>query len=362
MSIRQENKEKPMAAANRKQEISRRRFLKAMAASGVAYLVAGRGLSQRSAALPAATSTATAKPGDAGEILITDRWASSENLQITINALHAPPQILTSGHGDFKPSWSPDGSRLTFFRAYLYGADFKDWRTTICVINADGTGFRELTSGQYPDFNPTWTRDGSNQIVFNRYSTQGGWRNQVYWTAPTGKSGDEQMLSAPDYPDWEWVTGALRDGRLFVDRFSDSSAQSFLLTPKPGGTGQYEEVERPTTLLWHKLTIAPSETRVAYMLDYDRNPSTYHDVAICYADFDARAKRITNQVIIAEPKSAYIREYPCWNKDESLVLYDANPSGKYQLYAYRLADGLTQRVSPLAGHDYQFADFEGVPK
>ena len=295
-------------------------------------------------------------------VTLTEQWASSENLNITLNAVGTSPIVLTKSGNDFKPSWSPDGTMLTFFRAYRYGSDFKDWRTKVCVINADGSGFRELTSGQYPDFNPTWTRDGSNRIIFNRYSQYGGWHNQVYWIEPTGTSGDEQLLSDPDYQDYEWVTGALKDGRLFIDRISNDTVQSFLLTPRPGQKGIYEEIKRPNNLLWHKLHIAPSETKVTYMLDHDRNTGTYQDVEICYADFDVKTRRIFNQVTVAQQDRRFIREYPCWTKDERLILYDANQSGKYQIYGYCLADRTTQRISPREDRNYMFADVEGLPK
>jgi AraC family transcriptional regulator len=309
----------------------------------------------------AASPAADAPP--AGAMTPSDsRWAASEDLRITIHSPDEPPQVLTSGHMDFKPSWSPDGSKLTFFRLMVSGAEFKDWRTKLCVINADGTGFRELTSGQYPDFNPTWTRDGSMRILFNRYSTEGGWRNKIYWTTATASPGEEELISDPDYPDFEWVTGALKDGRLLVDRVSATSALTFLLTPRPGRAGRYQRIARPTDRVWHKLTLSPSERRVAYMLDHDRNGATYEDVVLCYADFDAATLTISNQVAITESDSHSIDEYPAWSRDESVILYDANALGRYQIFAYHLADGTTSRVSPRTDRDYQFVALEGLPR
>jgi hypothetical protein len=227
-------------------QISRRMFLKT-SAIGAAGLMVGR--------LPRLQTPP-----------LTERWACSSNLTITIYSPTGDPLQLTSGHMDFKPSWSPDGSQLTFFRAERLGNEFKDWRSQICVINADGTDLRELTTVEYPNFNPTWTRDGSNQIVFNRFSPNGDDRNQVFWISPTGSPGDEELLSDPDFMGYEWVNSGLQDGRLFVDRASEETFRSYLLTPDPGEKGKYEEIERPTSAPWHKLCISPSETRVAYLL------------------------------------------------------------------------------------------------
>jgi len=73
--------------------------------------------------------------------------------------------------------------------------------------------------------------------------------------------------------DASWLTAWRR--RLF---------KSFVLTPSPGKRGKYQEIERPTQLYWHKLSLSPSETKVAYMLDNDNNIPAYNDDVICYAE------------------------------------------------------------------------------
>jgi len=301
-----------------------------------------------------------------GLINLGEPWVVSENLQLKIVSAGGSVKSLTTGHKDYKPSWSKDGKRIIFFRLHSTGwlgfLDLKSLRTTICVINSDGTGFRELTSGKYPDFNPTWTRDGSNRIIFNRYSTKGGWLNRVYWTSPAASPGEEQLISDPLYPDCEWATGALKDGRIFVDRISAGAIKSFLLTPNPGKAGLYEEVSRPTTMLWHKLSISPDETKVAYMLDHDNNTMTFKDAVICYAHFDVKSLRIFDQIPITEENSRFIHEYPSWNSSGTLILYDSNLSGKYQIYAYSLDDRTTKRISGRADLNYQFVSVEGVPR
>ncbi|MBI5960463.1 MAG: PD40 domain-containing protein [Chloroflexi bacterium] len=325
--------------AQKSQIVSRRAFLKT-AVLGATGLVIGRHWVPRRA-------------------VTNRRWAASTDLNITIYSTSEPAQRLTYSHNDFKPSWSPDGSMLTFFRATRYGADFKDWRSMICVINADGTGFRELTSAEYPNFNPTWTRDGSNRIIFNRFSLHGDSRNQVYWITPTASKGDEELISDPDFLYFEWANSGLRDGRIFVDRQAGAGFQSFLLTPDQG---VYEEIERPTRLPWHKLSVSPSETKVAYMLDKDNNIPTYNDSVICFAEFDIEALRIHTPVQITTDELTYIQEYPAWNENESLIVYDSNESGTYQVYAYQIADGTTIRLSSNENLSDQFADFEGLPK
>jgi Tol biopolymer transport system component len=155
----------------------------------------------------------------------------------------------------------------------------------------------------------------------------------------------------------------LRDGRILVDRLeSNGPFKSFLLTPLPGKRGNYQEVGRPTQSYWHKLSLSPSETKVAYMLDNDNNIPTYNDDVICYAEFDIQALKIHRQVQVTHHDTSGVQEYPAWNRDESLLVYDSNETGTYQVYAYRLADGVTIKLSPDKNHSDQFADFEGLPK
>jgi Tol biopolymer transport system component len=294
-----------------------------------------------------------------------ERWASSDDLRITVNQYGRDRLFLTQGHDDFKPSWSKTGSMLTFFRVVSYGPTFAQWQTKLCVIHADGTGFRELSDGRYADFNPTWTRDGTDRIILNRYAVGGSDRNDIYLVSPTGNIGDEVRISNPENR-YEWGFSGLRDGRIFIDRVVWGAgapvARSFLLTPRPGGVGLYEEIARPTTQLWHKLSVSPSETRVAYMLDFDADMSTYQDVVLYYADFDAERLVVSNPVAITDSDPRDICEYPRWSADESLIIYDSNRSGIYQMYAYRLADGTTTRISTDATTNSQFGNFENVPK
>lgn len=297
-----------------------------------------------------------------GNFKLKEQWVSSKNLQITITKPSTPEVTVTSGYQDYKPSWSKTGDRLIFFRFISKGRGFHTWRTKICVVNIDGSGFRELTTGDYPHFNPTWTRDGSNMIIFNRHSTERGWKNQIFMIPPDGKVGDEQLISHPSNQYYEWAFSALKDGRIFIDRKGSDFAKSFLLTPNPGKLGKYEEIKRPTEKLWHKLSVSPSETKVAYMLDIDRKLYTYRDVVIAIADLDTANLKVENQLIITDMNKDYTYEYPRWTKDESCVIYDSNKSGKYQIYAYHLEQKTTSRISSDINNDYRFGNFKNVPK
>ena len=94
-----------------------------------------------------------------GTPITTSRWASSYNWQIAISAPGQPRLVLTDGD-DFKPSWSLTSSQLTFFHALQYGSTFDEWKTNLCVIGADGSNPRVLTTDPGSEGSPSWSPDG----------------------------------------------------------------------------------------------------------------------------------------------------------------------------------------------------------
>ncbi len=97
------------------------------------------------------------------------------NGEIHVNELGKPEgKPLTTGHMDFKPSWSKTGNMLVCFRRTKDDPVTVNWKSAIFVINVDGTGFHQLSDGNGTDFNPTWTRDGLNTPIWNRKNDKTG--------------------------------------------------------------------------------------------------------------------------------------------------------------------------------------------
>ena len=75
------------------------------------------------------------------------RSAYFKDGEIHVNVLGEPEgKPLTTGHWDFKPSWSKTGNKLVFFRRVQNHPQVGMWKTAICIINADGTGCLLYTS------------------------------------------------------------------------------------------------------------------------------------------------------------------------------------------------------------------------
>ena len=279
--------------------------------------------------------------------------------EIHVNLYGTPEsKPLTTGHWDFKPSWSKTGDRLVFFRRLKNDPDVSKWKTAIHIINADGTGLHQLTDGTHTDFNQTWTRDGTNTPIWNRKNVEtGGY--YVLASRIGGRPGDEFALTDKRHHTWAYT--CLIDGRILVrSNHPDLGWGYYLMTPGEAADPTYQriECELAETGVLDRVSVSPSETKVCF----EYQPGFKRRVpgrTLYVADFDAKKRTITNALPFAneEGKPVWFA-YPRWSRDESTIVYHAG--GK--LYLYTLADGSTTKVSTNDGRDYRYPHMAGAPK
>jgi hypothetical protein len=287
------------------------------------------------------------------------RGAYFVNGEIHVNTYGTPEgKPLTSGHQDFKPSWSKTDNMLVFFRRLKDDPVVTNWKTAICIINVNGTGFHQLTDGTHTDFNQTWTRDGSNTPIWNRKNPVTG-SFYVMKSKVGAKPGEEVALTDKRYHTWAYT--CLTDGRILVQCTHPKLGWGyFFMTPNPDGNPSFERIECELAKkgLLDRLSVSPSETKVCF--EYQTG-FTYKDTGrtLYIADFDAKKRTITNAKQFAnEERANRWFAYPRWTKDEAAIVYHANPS----LYLYTLKDGSTVKVSTNNGADYRYPHCEAAPK
>ena len=233
---------------------------------------------------------------------------------------------------NFKPNFSPDGSKLTFFRRYaVNGPCCETWRSSVCVMNADGSGLHEIIEGE-PSFNtePYWSRDGSNRISFNRMNVPeaGPW-----WNSADGQPGAEQRI-AP----WGWINPHLADGRVFMQQ---RNGKSFLATPAGNGKVKYVQVQRPDNKFIHKIALSQDETMIAYQKWVDRDHNMYKGGVMVYAKFDASVPSITDEVIFDELNPYTMAWYVSISTDNRFLLFAKDGA----IMQHDVETGTTTKVS-----------------
>jgi Tol biopolymer transport system component len=135
---------------------------------------------------------------------------------------------LTDDGNSHRPSWSPDGTKITFDRT---DAPFGEaGESNIYLMNSDGTGVTPVTSDPASDYSPAWSPDG-REIAFTRFVDLAGsdYRNDIHAVTPDG--GSERLITEnAESPNWSpdgtkiafdadreiWVINADSTGRTKV--------------------------------------------------------------------------------------------------------------------------------------------------
>jgi hypothetical protein len=306
-----------------------------------------------------AKATKKEEPKETGAKPTPYRGSYFRNGEIHVNTYGTPEgKPLTSGHQDFKPSWSKTGDMLVFFRRIKNDPVVTNWETAICVINVDGTGFHKLTDDTHTNFNQTWTRDGTNTPIWNRKNPETG-SFYVMQSKVGAKPGEEVALTDKSHHTWAYT--CLKDGRILVQSAHPKQGWGYyLMTPNLSGKPRYERIdcELAKKGLLDRVSISPSETKVCF--EYQKGFNRKVPGRTLYiADFDPKKRTITNAKAFANEEGANRWfAYPRWTKDEAAIVYHASPS----LYLYTLKDGSTRKVSTKDGADYRYPHCEDAPK
>jgi Tol biopolymer transport system component len=338
----------------RNRQLTRRKFLDQ--AARVTAAVAA------SAAIGSAAAPLVARAGEA-ERPRASRISYYCNGEIHVGVPGQPEgKPITTGHWDFKPSWSKTGDMLVCFRRLKDEPVTVNWLSAIFIINVDGTGFHQLSDGTCTDFNPTWTRDGKNMPVWNRKSSaNGGFR--IMAGKVGGKPGEEVELTDTRYR--SWVHSAVSDGRLFVSAMLPKLGYGYyLMTPNPGGEPKFERIEFELARkgVLDRVSVSPSEKKICFEFQAGFTSKGMKGRTLYIADFDVQDRTITNPKAIAnEAGKPFWFAYSRWIDGESAVVYHSGETGQNQLYVYRLDDGLTKRVSTNPKADYRYPHGEAAP-
>jgi Tol biopolymer transport system component len=152
---------------------------------------------------------------------------------------------------DFTPEWSPDGSKIVFYRN-LGLAPRQD--LDVFVMNADGSGQTNLTKNSGPDdFHPSWSPDGE-KIVFgsNRENSLDLYIMNADGTDVTRLTNNSQINFAP-----AWSPDGKKIAFTSVPRDDDNNRDIHVINVDGGG----KRTSPMTTRLMKELTGRRTETR-----------------------------------------------------------------------------------------------------
>jgi len=212
---------------------------------------------------------------DTGSYSVQKTLKSLYPKQTTIVIADASGKVITKQKG-LNPRWSPDGSKIAFASdmTKTFGQRFLRVRNRdIWVMNADGSGLRQLTWHSADDIEPAWSPDG-DQIVFasNRSRSAYDADNYDLWIMNSDGTGLSQLTKGKahdGHPVWA-TTGFIyfhsdRGGQWDIWRVKPVSSDSEVLaiagfTPirgtKPIGSDAPAPGADTSGLYWAKAPVA----------------------------------------------------------------------------------------------------------
>lgn len=170
------------------------------------------------------------------------------------------------------PAWSPDGTRIAFNQAYgkLKYIGGVEWIEVgaLSVANADGSNVRQLTQLKRPtsseDSQPVWSPNG-RQIAFVRLNSTARPRDQqAIFVINADGTGVRQVtawrLDAGDHPDWS------PDGKWILFRSPESRglAGSDLYRVHPDGSGLQRLTNTKPDVEMLSASYSPDDKSIVY--------------------------------------------------------------------------------------------------
>lgn len=104
--------------------------------------------------------------------------------------------VLTSGHEDLDPDWSPDGQLIAFVRSPIWdGTTGQLPSSRACLVSRDGGAVSVLSPDSERAYEPRWSPDGAS-IAFVRASSDGT-VGHLCLMAPDGSAVTDLMPDSP---------------------------------------------------------------------------------------------------------------------------------------------------------------------
>jgi Tol biopolymer transport system component len=232
-------------------------------------------------------------------------------------------RLLLQYGTDQGASYSPDGTKIAFMNNY-------DGDYEICVMNADGSGVRQLTKNSATDTYPTWSPDGT-EIAFasNRDGDFDIWVMNADGSQQTNITNDNPW--ADDLPNWS------PDGRFIAittDRYGGISAE--LITPDGTTQATIGSVQYAT---WFDSWSPDGKSLLV-----DSNREGDYDIYRYDITGDAPLQWDLLQAKIVSDDNA-VEGPAVWSPDGKQIALSSNRDGDFEVYLMNADGGPQQQLT-----------------
>lgn len=215
---------------------------------------------------------------------------------------------LTNGLGmNMTPTLSPDRKRIAFSST----RDGLGW--DLCVMNIDGTGYRNLTPTDGPiELHPTWSPTGE-QIVYERQDLYGGSSSGRLWMVGADGASPHKVTSQffdqENEPSWSPT-----QPKIAFSAYRSGTRHYEIYVMNTDGT----QVTRVTDGGGFCPRYSPDGSKIVYMVHMPTTPVSQYDIWVMNADGTGQTQLTHN---------TGDKLWPCWSPDGSKILFAYSPYG-----------------------------------
>lgn len=289
-------------------------------------------------ALATAQPAQAAFPGQNGKIAFQSNRAGN-NIHV-IDPTGGTATNLTRSDGNSDPAWSPDGSKIAFVSGGTGGND-------IFVMNADGTGRKQLPSTGSADSQPAWSPDGEKiAFVSNTFALDAQQDPEIWVTNVDGSEQrpitsntfpDTQPAWSPDGSKIAFVSARTGDtNRNIYMMNSDGSGQTSITPNSPTGCTSDCYQGHDDDPAW-----SPDGSRIAYVHGYGppSNPNAGGGLPNIWT-MDPNGGSKTN----VSNNPGVSARMPAWSPDGTMIAYVGIESGSSANISVMSANGTAPRA------------------
>lgn len=242
--------------------------------------------------------------------------------------------LVDTPHMDRSPDWSPDGQQIVFSSGY--GSD-KTTGEDLYIVNADGTGLRQLTADVGEESLGRWSWDGE-RIVFNASAGEGA---DLFTIRSDGTDRQRITNTAADY----FASFASDGGAFAFTSIQDGNSEVY--TVDADGTNRRRLTDAPgrdNAPDW----FVPSSGKIAFRSRRDGNDEIY----VMNRD---GSKPINLTEHPAEDRR------PWWSPDGQQIYFESNRNGTWDIFVMDADGSNVEAVAALEAQDkYPALSYDGA--